>query len=708
MDDIREVVNEIVKQCASRGVSVPEVLAALVARTVIDSSASGDDPTFRLSSTLTGDGISALVDRSVEVLLQSDSPSLETMKMQVAFDSSYIKEEDFVTSHYARREARLKEMQRSIISLRPRDAADFDALTALHRKIFNHLLRHAHEGSEIDRSVEREVAAALESVFPRISLKAFVGLSPQEKHAQLDELASIVLGIRLFNKYIGKGGANLPDAEQELEQLLTKMSTGIASEVESVQVLCQCLQDTVVHVHVRQPQGVTPELLDRWKDELANRRQFLSYLLSLQEDVAVSERKVAALREKLATETADLEQLVGNRASIPKEHVYPKFDAIAVHWLMLFRELKVLRGTTRTLDVLGGFKESYTATLTPDLEIVQAVREVTVPSLEEEANAAQAALSAVELGEHAGEEAGEQAGAGADGNQGGPAGITQDEPAAKGPAAEGVAPVHTTGSEGEVAAPVPGDGDPSDVQAEGRVMEEGERRSVPERLSIESTPEFMQLPLEHQGFCPWTIVNRRGLLLPGRPELDVVCYKGSYYVFAHMVAINAFMDDPERFIAGVQKRAMLSPELIHLLRLQDKFPETSITGMLRGEDGKARQGSTFAPPERQDAATGTPVHFVEKHIDSQYHWNEWVLRRRILQIANLRQCKTTSQQTDESHFRRENDTQIYLPTVKQTQTAISSGTKPPYCVRYLAGLRGTPVDHPSVSKYVAKHETVDT
>jgi Domain of unknown function len=58
----------------------------------------------------------------------------------------------------------------------------------------------------------------------------------------------------------------------------------------------------------------------------------------------------------------------------------------------------------------------------------------------------------------------------------------------------------------------------------------------PVHLSIESTPEFMQLPLEFQGFCPWTIVHRRGLLLAGRPELGVQRWKGAHYVFAHKVA----------------------------------------------------------------------------------------------------------------------------------------------------------------------------
>jgi hypothetical protein len=45
------------------------------------------------------------------------------------------------------------------------------------------------------------------------------------------------------------------------------------------------------------------------------------------------------------------------------------------------------------------------------------------------------------------------------------------------------------------------------------VEDEGEMPTGPDRpvkLSIESTPEFMQLPLEYQGFCAWTVLNRRG------------------------------------------------------------------------------------------------------------------------------------------------------------------------------------------------------
>ena len=77
-----------------------------------------------------------------------------------------------------------------------------------------------------------------------------------------------------------------------------------------------------------------------------------------------------------------------------------------------------------------------------------------------------------------------------------------------------------------------------------------------------------------------------------------------------------------------------------------------------------------------DSSTETPLHFVEKNIDPNYDWNEWGLRRRALQIANLRKCATDGTQTDMSAFRRENESQVYLPRDNNTQTRTDRGTNP--------------------------------
>lgn len=504
--------------------------------------------------------------------------------------------------------------------------------------------------------MEREVAAALESVFPRISLKAFINLNAEEKYAQLDELANIVLGIRVFNQHIGKGGVNIPNPQQESAALLQKLGVTLSGELETAQQTCSELQQVIVHSLLRHPPGVTVDLLRRWKDELTNRRQFVSYLQSLQEDMAVSERKFGALREATMSEMRSLQELVGNRASVPKEHVYPKFYEIAGQWTALYHEFKVVTGRTRTMDVLRTFRSSYTASLRQEIDTQPNGK----TALEEDALAAEAAVEVTQTHES------DNAALQAEKNVADKGGDQSDD--------NGTSKIPTHARQSR-----------SQHTMSTDVKEDiGTERPV--KLSIESTPEFMQLPLEYQGFCSWTIVKRQGLLLPGKPELGVIRYRNRFFVFAHEVAINAFMNDPECFVKGALERARHSPELIHLLRLQEAFPETCITRMLqRGTTGNTRPKFALTTVERREAATETPLHFVEGAVDPRYHWNEWVLRRRALQVANLRCCVTKSQQTDSSHFRRSNETQVYLQRGRLTQTNRSSGTQPPQQVQYFAG-----------------------
>jgi hypothetical protein len=115
-----------------------------------------------------------------------------------------------------------------------------------------------------------------------------------------------------------------------------------------------------------------------------------------------------------------------------------------------------------------------------------------------------------------------------------------------------------------------------------------------------------------------------------------------------------------------------------------------------------------------DCDTQTPTHFIDKHIDKGYEFSEWALRRRALQLADLRTKKTHSMQTDKSHYRREGATQTWLPKCVAseynrlfqnereradgwcvsregaTQTLIDAGTNPIQRRNYVTGLRGHP------------------
>jgi len=215
---------------------------------------------FGLSKELTSKAVNRLLSLATERLLEKDAPSLETVKMQVGFDCVYVALEDDMARRKEQRLESVRGMTKAIVSTLPRNGADFDALTSLYRMVFAYLMAHfdasrdlppgklagwsglgpggpapgteaaavaalggagssggAGSGDAVgkDRNVEREVAAALESVFPRIGLKSFVMLAPAQKAQQLAEMANIVLGIRLFNKEIGKGGAGLDDVDED-------------------------------------------------------------------------------------------------------------------------------------------------------------------------------------------------------------------------------------------------------------------------------------------------------------------------------------------------------------------------------------------------------------------------------------------------------------------------------------------------------------
>merc|ERR1719367_539205 len=98
-----------------------------------------------------------------------------------------------------------------------------------------------------DPVVEREVAAALESVFPRVGLRSFVALTGPEKAAQLQELAGIVLGIRLFNQHQQKGGAGLPAVKGAIERLKSlELLERVKKEVDELTDLCKDYSDAIV------------------------------------------------------------------------------------------------------------------------------------------------------------------------------------------------------------------------------------------------------------------------------------------------------------------------------------------------------------------------------------------------------------------------------------------------------------------------------
>ena len=168
--------------------------------------------------------------------------------MQVDYDSTYLHEEEDAQKKLRVRNKMITGHKMAIVEVEMSDPNDFEALTTLYRKMFRFLLEFA-PNSKTDKVpvsiinddcrfffnceysfkvVEREIAAALESVFPRVGLKTFIQLSYEEKATQLMELSRIILGIRLFNREEGRGGAGLDTMDKDSNLLSNVLSQDIA------------------------------------------------------------------------------------------------------------------------------------------------------------------------------------------------------------------------------------------------------------------------------------------------------------------------------------------------------------------------------------------------------------------------------------------------------------------------------------------------
>ena len=96
---------------------------------------------------------------------------------------------------------------------------------------------------------------------------------------------------------------------------------------------------------------------------------------------------------------------------------------------------------------------------------------------------------------------------------------------------------------------------------------------------------------------------------------------------------------------------------------------------------------SISAPLMVDKREQTPVHFVEKHIDPNHHWNEWDLRKKALQMANIRRKVTVCTQTELSNFRIDNESQVWLPKDQETNTGVNASTNTVLEKTYIVGLR---------------------
>ncbi|XP_014636588.1 PREDICTED: UPF0704 protein C6orf165 homolog isoform X2 [Ceratotherium simum simum] len=206
-----------------------------------------------------------------------------------------------------------------------------------------------------------------------------------------------------------------------------------------------------------------------------------------------------------------------------------------------------------------------------------------------------------------------------------------------------------------------------------------------EWLFPETTANFDKLLIQYRGFCAYTFAATDGLLLPGNPAIGILKYKEKYYTFNSRDAAYSFAENPENYIDLIREKAKKNAELIQLLELHQQLETLIPYSQMKDVDKHY-----IKPITKCESGTQTDTHILPPTIVRSYEWNEWELRRKAIKLANLRQKVTHSVQTDLSHMRRENCSQVYSSKDASTQSTREGSTRVPRPQIYIAGLRGGP------------------
>merc|ERR1712057_74788 len=101
------------------------------------------------------------------------------------------------------------------------------------------------------------------------------------------------------------------------------------------------------------------EEIEKARGELLYHRQYLTYMLSLQEDVTNASERSTKDRENLTQELVELDALVGARTSVPKDQVYPRFDSVARVFNAASAETRMLKERQQMFELLMKYKQTF-------------------------------------------------------------------------------------------------------------------------------------------------------------------------------------------------------------------------------------------------------------------------------------------------------------------------------------------------------------
>ncbi|KNC48067.1 UPF0704 protein C6orf165 [Thecamonas trahens ATCC 50062] len=658
---IARIVADIRRRCASEfGMKVAPALAgAMVRKVVLDPSAG-----FELDKELRDDDVERLVEMAVEALAEENSPELDALKLSLDYDS--LSSENPVLVRALEREKAADAMRKSLLEdVIKSKARGIAALSALYRKILNYVVA-AGRLTEVDTAASAGAGAGAGAVSggdvgddAAGEEEKSVLLAPSS--AMLKECNAALESIFPHSELPAFVMLSASDKTQQLNEM-AKIVVGILLYNRSIGKGGSHIVDVPGELldesrQLREAVSGTAHLLAErisGYTALLNHIQFCNARLPVSLDrlnAELSNRRLllqymeslldtaSGLKATVNSSIAALNnKLDGIHGIVVAKHAVPTEQVYPrfVEVFHMWDNLATLRLQASSIRLVYDTMSRYLDSFRSSLE----------PALVAQANAALAQLQ--RKGEDEGESEDEGADAGASGGVSG-----SDEAAAAETLAHGVY----------------------------------------------VAPHEVESNLGLAGYCPWTLVYRNAMLLPGDASLGGVLFRGRHYVCVDEAALAAFQAHPGKYLATIGELVANDPELMALLAANEPDTLAWAAAMLEGgRSGGAGAGAGAGlglsagsdGPATREVGIQTEVHPLAPNKDPDYEWNEWNLRRKALMYVNLRTKATRSAQTAASAFRAEATTQHYMPKEARTQTTVDASTNVHPRARYVAGLRGKP------------------
>ncbi|XP_064025253.1 cilia- and flagella-associated protein 206 isoform X2 [Pogoniulus pusillus] len=223
--------------------------------------------------------------------------------------------------------------------------------------------------------------AALQSVFPQTEMFTFVSLGKKKKEQQLQNLARLVTGIRLYNKELGKGGRSIDD----LPAILNEAIPAATQTVEEALHTCHMLayQYTALLESMQEDQHRYTQLSSfKLKEALFNVRQHEAFLCILLSDAVTSAQETEKKIVQFAATMEQLKSRVQNKVSINTKEVFPLFVELSDLWTSFQSEILLLNFLTNMTNDLQQFSEIQSQ-LFPEEVLTSLLEGVTVKTDEE-------------------------------------------------------------------------------------------------------------------------------------------------------------------------------------------------------------------------------------------------------------------------------------------------------------------------------------